>query len=277
MLVAELARTQVTVALSGDGGDELFLGYNWHARANVMWSRLRHCPHPLRRAMAAGVEQAGGLFAAGTGSLRWRDRSWRLADLLRAPSVAGVHEVLGRQVARGGTHGADVTRTEHGRLAGLGRRSVLRSLSLADMDRYLSDDILVKSDRSAMAFSLETRAPLLDHRVVELAWQMPDHVKIRGGTRKWILRQLLDQRLPREITERPKQGFSVPIGDWLRGPMKAWANDLLSPDRLARHALVPVAETSARWREHLAGTQDWQYALWPVLMLEAWLDTRKSS
>jgi asparagine synthase (glutamine-hydrolysing) len=135
---------------------------------------------------------------------------------------------------------------------------------------YLPDDILVKVDRAAMAVSLETRAPFLDHRVIDLACQFPLAMKIRNGTNKWCLRQLLYKRVPKHLIERPKMGFGVPIGDWLRGPLRDWAEHLLAEKRIAHSGYFQNSEIQKKWQEHLSGERNWHYYLWDILMFESW-------
>jgi len=156
-------------------------------------------------------------------------------------------------------------------------RPLVERMMYTDALTYLPDDIMVKVDRAAMAVSLETRAPFLDHRVVELAWRLPLRAKVRDGEGKWALRRLAYRHVPRALLDRPKQGFGVPIDSWLRGPLRQWAGDLLSPERLRREGFLAAEPIATKWAEHLGGGRNWQYHLWDVLMFEAWLDAERAA
>ncbi len=278
LLVSQLARQHVTVALSGDGGDECFGGYARH----VMAARAA----PLF-GVPAGVRRAAG------GALRLLSPdAWdSVFRAVRLPAAArrGLDGEQIQKLAR--VLDAADERDLYERLTTLGRRSLaLETLSVGgrsapplsdaaagfmyrDMAGYLPGDILVKLDRASMAVSLEARCPLLDRRVVEFAWRLPTAVKIREGKGKWLLRRVLGRYLPEELFERPKHGFNVPVGAWLRGPLREWAEDLLAEPRLRREGLLDPARVQARWREHLSGRRDHSCELWAVLMLQAWLDS----
>ncbi|MGO4667688.1 asparagine synthase (glutamine-hydrolyzing) [Bosea sp. 2RAB26] len=276
LLVSRLARTDVTVALSGDGGDECFAGYSRHFLA-VRLASLLGLPPILRRTAADFlVHLANGASEEFVNRLpvpdRLRrslrgDRLRRLSDLFAANGDQEIYRRLTRVSELTLARDAEAAEPDAPVLDDLVSQLIFR-----DMTGYLTSDILVKLDRASMATSLEARCPLLDHRVVEFAWRLPTAVKVRHGQGKWILRQVLARYLPRHLFERPKQGFDVPVGAWLKGPLRAWAADLLTESRLRRHDLLDVAAVQACWAEHLSGRRDHSLALWAVLMLEAWLD-----
>jgi asparagine synthase (glutamine-hydrolysing) len=287
LLVCELARAHVTVSLSGDGGDELFAGYKRYALFEDLRRSLGRVPRGARKTLAAllgvvPVAAANRLFSLAD---RWirrygsggaaGDKLRKLAELLDLPDEHAlyVHLLAHWKAPERLVAGA----VERPRLADLadrpaGFRDAVHPLMFDDTLSYLPDDILVKVDRTSMSVGLEARVPILDHRVVEFAWRLPLSLKRRDGGTKWALRQVLHRHLPKEVVERPKMGFGLPIDVWLRGPLKAWAEDLLSAARLRRDALLDPDPIREKWAEHLSGRRNWQYYLWDVLVLQAWRD-----
>ncbi len=286
-LVCELARRHVAVALSGDAGDELFGGYNRYLLAQRVWRWLSTVPLPLRRlsvrAMLAMPTTSWDRFL---GALRFAlpqrlrvpnpgDKVHKLAAVLATESLDVVYQRLvsqwpaPREVVLGGVE-PPTPLTRPGDLEGL--RTPLQRMTYLDLVTYLPDDILVKVDRAAMAVSLETRVPLLDHRVLEFAWRLPERHKVRGGRGKHLLREVLARYVPRELFDRPKMGFGVPIDQWLRGPLREWAAHLLDPATLRRQGYFAVEPISQAWTEHLDGRRSNQYPLWTILMFQAWLE-----
>ena len=282
-LVSKLARTQVTVALSGDGGDELFAGYNRYVLTKRVWDLLRLMPAFLRSRLGHRMlkisphswDRLYGRFPKLLPVLdRPAERFQKLASVMTATSLDELYYLLMSQwrdtspLVLGATSGSDVY---HRTAALFGSRPPEERWLFLDQLVYLPDDNLTKVDRASMAVGLEVRVPLLDHRVVEFAASLPYHMKIRNGTSKWLLRQVLYRHVPKELIERPKMGFSVPIGEWMRGPLKGWAEDLLSEDTLRRQGYLDPATVRQCWKEHQSGTHNWQHQLWNVLMYQAWL------
>lgn len=284
-LVSQLTRRHVTVSLSGDGGDELFAGYPRYSIAGALWSRLRRVPLPLRRAtahlmLAVPSSTYDGVFRAVSPvlspALRGRrpgEQAHRLAELLSAKSPQELYRGIvshwdrpSEAVPESREMPTRLTLNGHGRFP-----DFTSEMMYLDLVSYLPDDILTKVDRASMAVSLEARVPLLDHRVVELAWRMPMHMKIRDGVSKWLLRQVLYKYVPQSLMERPKMGFGVPIGQWLRGPLREWAEDLLQERRLQQEGYFSPKAIRERWDDHVSGRRNWQYHLWDVLMFQAWL------
>ena len=285
-LVAKMAHQHVKVCLSGDGGDELFGGYTRHAWTGRMWSTLQRYPSGLRTALARllmSVSPAtwNSLLQAIAPCLPRALRQSHPGDKLHKAAMvmnaADAQEIYLRLVSQWQNPAALVIDGAEPVLPARGSAlwkiggDVASSQMLLDLVGYLPDDILVKVDRAAMNVSLETRVPFLDHKVVEFAWRLPLAMKIRDGQGKWLLRQLLYKYVPRELVERPKTGFGVPLDSWLRGPLKTWAGDLLASARLNREGFLRAEPIAKMWGEHLSGRRNNQHALWNVLMFEAWL------
>jgi asparagine synthase (glutamine-hydrolysing) len=276
-LISKMTRAHVTVALSGDGGDELFAGYNRYAATSQL-ARLSLLPMPLRSIAAAALQaipRGAAEFVARVGPSLLRlanpaDKLKKLAEVLRLDGDSIYLRLVSQCPDPAAlTHGLREHPIAMQWPSGEGQHSLLERMQLFDTVTYLPDDILQKVDRASMAVSLEVRPPLLDHRVVEFAWSLPLHMRLRNGETKWLLRRVLDRYVPRELIERPKMGFGVPLASWLRGPLRDWAEDLLDPQRLGGSFLDTDA-VRKMWLEHVDGSRNWAYALWTILMFEAW-------
>ncbi|WP_338802640.1 asparagine synthase (glutamine-hydrolyzing) [Pseudomonas sp. RSB 5.4] len=265
-LISQMAREHVTVSLSGDAGDELFGGYNTYQMSPKIWNNLSKAPLPLRQGLqtllAAGpvpekLKKLSNVMPSTSGEDFYRRliSHWQNPDEL----VLGGHEPMTIL-----NNCNDWPATD----------SYQNWMMAIDSATYMVDDILVKVDRAAMANSLETRVPMLDHRVVEFAWTLPLHMKIRNGKGKWILREVLYRHVPRELIERPKKGFSIPVGAWLRGPLKDWAETLLGEVRLRNEGFFSVPLVRKIWSEHLKGRVDHSTKLWSILMFQAWYEVQ---
>jgi asparagine synthase (glutamine-hydrolysing) len=285
MLVSQLARRDVVVALSGDGGDELFGGYTRYHAHHGVWARTRRLPRPVRRSLGAavGAMPAAGWNAVGSGlgravpalrQSRLGEKIRKLGPTLAADSLEEAYVGLVSQWSDAGAVvlGADGPSSPlDDPLEWRGMGDPTDGAMYLDTVTYLPDDLLTKVDRASMAVSLEARVPLLDHRLVELAWRLPRSAKIRDGQGKWVLRQVLARRMPEALFDRPKMGFGVPMGQWLRGPLREWAEDLLAEGRLRDEGYFDPAPIRARWAEHLRGRRSWNLHLWNVLTFQAWL------
>lgn len=285
-LVSQLARRHVTVSLSGDAGDELFGGYNRYPFARQLWNKAAPFPFPARTIAAAGIrgvpiaawnallKPVRPMLPASLRMANLGDKLHKGADVLGARSIDELYlRLLSHWEPDAVVIGANepLTHLRGNSLSLVGLDAVQRMMALDTMT-YLPDDILVKVDRAAMGVSLETRVPMLDHRIVEFAWRLPQHLKLRDGVGKWVLREVLYRHVPRGLVERPKKGFGVPIGSWLRGPLREWAEELLSESRLRRQGYFKPAPIRRKWMEHVSGQRNWQHHLWDVLMFQAWLD-----
>lgn len=288
-LVSKMARRKVTVSLSGDGGDELFAGYNRY----VLGVRLRHwmnrAPHGVRYAAASllrandrwfgmALERVMPVLPAHLQLKNPRNKIAVLADMLDARSDDERYRYVmshWRDPARIVLHGSEPPAALTGSELGSATAAPIERMMYADLVSYLPDDILAKVDRASMAVSLEARVPLLDHRVVEFAWRIPLAQKVRAGRGKWLLRQVLYKYVPKVLVERPKMGFGVPIEHWLRGPLRDWGEALLDERRLNQEGYFEPAPIRAMWEGHVTGRLNEHYRLWDVLMFQAWLDDRK--
>lgn len=279
-LVSRMARDHVTVVLSGDGGDELFGGYTRYFTAARHGGILFGQPRSLRRLEAAALRS---LSPKTWDRLRWLvpasrrpaflgDKLHKLAGVLNGSQVEFYEKLVSHWspedelVIGGEEHPSDLWRSEAEKTV----PAFTERMMYLDSLTYLPDDILTKVDRASMAVSLEARVPLLDHRVVEMSWRLPRHLKIRNGQGKWLLRQILYRHVPEKLIERPKMGFGVPIDSWLRGPLREWAGDLLSPGSLERFGLINPGPVQEKWEQHQSGSRNWQYHLWDILMLQSW-------
>jgi asparagine synthase (glutamine-hydrolysing) len=289
-LISQLARQNVTVCLSGDGGDELFGGYSRYQLVSSSWSKISVLPQPLRQLAATlllslpnvSLDMVFALLKpwfsryGKTGSVS--DKLKKVAEVLGAKNQQTYYQLMlsthkkPEKLVLGGQSRSDFLWDS----INTDDLSFFESMMLVDQTHYLSDDILVKVDRASMAVSLETRVPFLDHRIVEYAWQTPASLKYKEGKGKWLLQQVLYQHIPQSLVDRPKMGFSVPINAWLKGPLKDWAESLLDYQRLKQEGFFQAEEVRKKWQEHCSGKRDWQYHLWNILMFQVWLEENRA-
>jgi len=295
-VLCRLASEQVKVSLSGDGGDELFGGYNRYQTAERLWKVIARIPKGVRSGLAstmrAGVNAFTRLEFGRLGSNRDLGMGSRAGRRCHSilNRVSGWSEVLSVSTDRSLYHQLMSINRDPGIWLKDPREPVtqftlipwenlperLQRMITVDLVTYLPDDILVKVDRAAMSVSLETRVPLLDHRLIEFACTLPTSLKQREKQGKWLLRQVLYRYVPRGLVDRPKRGFGAPIAEWLRGPLHDWAEQLLSETRLRQEGFFEAREVRRKWREHFSRRRDWSLALWPVLMFQAWLEKQTS-
>lgn len=289
-LVCRAARQNVTVALSGDAGDELFGGYNRYFWGPGIWRRLGWVPRPLRRTLATGIttlpvpawDRIGALSArmGASGTMHFGDKAHKLAVRLASATTLdelyrGLVSIWERPQALVRRAVSEPPSALDDDLPGFLGRDPVSRMMVQDMRSYLPDDILCKVDRAAMGISLETRAPFLDPAVIAISTRIPNGMKIREGKGKWPLRQILYKYVPRDLIERPKAGFGIPVGDWLRGPLRPWAENLLDKSRLVQGGLLDPVPIRQAWLQHLSGRRDWTHRLWIILMLQAWQEQKE--
>ena len=271
ILVSQLARNNVTVVLSGDGGDELFYGYSRYFFAAKVYQKYNMIPNGMRRLISKIIYKSGM-------------QKYRKLKLVAEVLSLDTKEEFYNRITTAWKDPACVVTGVDGNITNiLDKRYLVGNLDLPnymmylDQITYLPDDILVKMDRASMAVGLEARVPLLDHRVVEFSWSLPLNLKLHNGQSKWALRQVLYKYLPSTIFDRSKMGFGVPIDSWLRGPLRDWAEDLLDENRMKQEGYFNPQPIREKWKEHLSGMHNWHYYLWHVLMFQAWLQFNKNS
>ena len=278
-LVSQLAKQQVTVSLSGDAGDELFSGYNRYKLASNIWSKLSLIPIEVRELLSKGIfitspdllNKLGKYFNNGN----FGNKMHKAASVITSKTVNELYKGLvshwddPSSIVLNAIEPSTILTNENFILEGFD--SAQRMMAI-DTLSYLPDDILVKVDRASMSQSLESRVPFLDHRIVEFAWRLPQNLKLHNDETKWILRQILYKYVPKNLVERPKMGFGVPIDVWLRGPLRDWAENLLDENRLHNEGFFNPKPIREKWLQHLSGKRNWHYHLWNVLMFQAWLE-----
>jgi asparagine synthase (glutamine-hydrolysing) len=285
-LVSQLAKQQVKVALSGDGGDELFCGYNRYVMGKIFSNLCRFMPLPCRKLLASWLNSMSPqswikilkILSSLDHRIDYRNKMQKIINVLKAKSSHDFYYTLCSHWQNPIEAVIDSNESE----------TLLTKLQLElkifnnqekmmvlDSLTYLPDDILTKVDRAAMASSLETRVPFLDHKLIEYVWKIPHSLKFRDGKGKWILRKVLNKYIPKELTERPKMGFSIPIDIWLKGPLRNWAEALLNETRLKQEGYFNPKLIKHKWSEHINGKANWSYDLWDVLMFQAWLEREK--
>lgn len=290
-LISQLARKKVAVSLSGDGGDELFCGYNRYLLTQKIWNKISIIPEIFRtltsnflksiptRSLNLVSKKASVLLPHSIWHQNFAEKFYKGLNVLGASSEDELYlkivSLWSDSVVLGDycNPSTSISLAEHE----LKSLTIVERMMAKDILSYLPDDILTKVDRAAMAVSLETRVPFLDHRIIEFAWKLPMAMKLRNGQSKWIIRQVLKRHVPEKLFDRPKLGFSVPIGSWLRGPLREWAESLLDETRLKNEGYFNHFLIRKKWEEHISGKSDWQHHIWNILMFQSWLEFQNSS
>ena len=284
--VCKSAKQEVTVALSGDGGDELFGGYNRHISAPILWNKINWLPFPARKIlgkmlMSVPISKWDGIINSLLGKskqsfVHFGDKVHKTAS--RLSNVRSIDDLYRSLLEEPDIDSLILESTEshpiflHDPLPLVKMDDPSSRMMFRDIQSYLTDDILCKVDRAAMSVSLETRVPFLDHKIVELAWRIPLSMKIKGSEGKSILRKILYKNVPKSLIERPKAGFSIPLAQWLRDPLREWAEALLDPSRIDNEGYLNSSYIQVIWHEHLEGKKNWTNRLWSILMFQSWLD-----
>jgi asparagine synthase (glutamine-hydrolysing) len=279
-LVSKLTKEHVTVALSGDGGDEVFAGYNRYYFANSISKKLKLMTGAGRFLLKNIIENAStstwdkifGFMPDKYAVPQAGDKLYKLAAAISKNELDIYKHLVSHwndidKLVPGSTCHEGIFSTDYSHEL---KNGFVEAMQYIDTKTYLPDDILTKVDRASMAVSLEVRVPLLDHRLVEYAWKLPLSMKMKNGKSKWLLRQVLNKYVPSELVDRPKMGFGVPIGHWLRGPLRDWAESLLDERKIREYGILNYEPIKLKWDEHLSGKRNWQYHIWDILMFQAW-------
>ena len=280
-LISKFAKQSVTVALSGDGGDELFCGYNRYKITDKYWKKLKIIPPFLRRIVANSIlklppkqiDKMYTLFSRNAQYSNFSDKVLKGSNVIASEDIADLYIGLISACKDPNSlviGGIESNKFLHSKLSTLRNLDDLSLMMLMDLLTYLPDDILTKVDRAAMGVSLETRVPMLNHQIVEFAMQLPQEYKLRDNQTKWLLREVLYRRVPKELIDRPKAGFAIPIGFWLRTSLKDWADELLSESSIHEQGFFHAVKIRERWQQHLSGTHNWEHFLWNILMFQSW-------